>query len=95
MVDFLCSEAGLIGKQIRAALMGAAGGRGEERHEAGKRVEKGIEEDLTICNSFSKKKKKTTQESADIHNSATALEWVGLGRGGRLLWASSESVSTG
>lgn len=42
LVDFLCSEAGLIGKQIRAALMGAAGGRGEERHEAGKRVEKGM-----------------------------------------------------
>lgn len=40
MVDFLCSEAGPIGKQIRAALVGAAGDRGEERHEAGKRVER-------------------------------------------------------
>lgn len=40
LVDFLCSEAGPIGKQIRAALVGAAGDRGEERHEAGKRVER-------------------------------------------------------
>lgn len=44
MVDFLCSDAGPIGKQVRAALVGAAVGRGEERHEAGKRVEKGMEE---------------------------------------------------
>lgn len=43
-----------------------------------------MEEDLTIRNSFSKNKKKKikeTQESASIHNSATAVERVGLGRG--------------
>lgn len=81
MVDFLCSEAGLIGKQIRAALMGAAGGRGEERHEAGKRVEKGIEEDLTICNSFSKKKKK--KQHKNLPTSTILLQqWSGWAWGG-------------